>query len=138
MKRSGETIPVSGWSHRASTSNPVIVAGAQVDLRLEEGQELVMVEPEADALLDLALRDQLALHPAVEPQRARRARPLRAWSMAMSARRSRSGMLVPCGAADDKAEEGADLDMLALLLDRARSTRRSNCSASDERLLLLA
>ena len=69
---------------------PDDLAGRQVHLRLEIGQELLVIEPEADALLDLDMGDQRPLHPAVEPDRARGA-PAAAWSSAMSARRSRSG-----------------------------------------------
>ena len=119
-------IPVSGWFHRASTSNPAIVARREVDLRLEIGHELVVLEPEADALLDLALGDQLALHP-LSNHIGRAARALLAWSMAMSARRSRSGMLiVRCGLADDRPRKAPTWIYLPCSSSGV-VTRRSNC-----------
>ena len=47
------------------------LAGREVHLRLEIGNELAVLEAEADALLDLALGDQRALHAGVEPDRPR-------------------------------------------------------------------
>ena len=47
------------------------LAGGEVHLRLEIGKELAVLEAEADALLDLALGDQRALHAGVEPDRPR-------------------------------------------------------------------
>ena len=46
-------------------------AGREVDLRLEIGHELLVLEAEADALLDLAVGDQRALHAGIEPHRPR-------------------------------------------------------------------
>ncbi len=48
------------------------LAGRQVHLRLEERHELAVLEAEADALLDLTLGDQRALHAGIEPDRPRR------------------------------------------------------------------
>ena len=45
------------------------LAGGEVDLRLEIRDELAVLEPEADALLDLAMGNQRALHSRVEPDR---------------------------------------------------------------------
>jgi hypothetical protein len=42
--------------------------GLQVDLRLEIGNELLVLEPVAKPLLDLAQGDQCALHAGIEPQ----------------------------------------------------------------------
>ena len=44
------------------------LAGFQVDLRLEIGNELLVLEAVAQALLDFAERNQSALHAGVEPQ----------------------------------------------------------------------
>ena len=47
------------------------LAGFEAHLRLEIGDELTVIEAVADALLDLALGDQRALHAGVEPHRTR-------------------------------------------------------------------
>ncbi len=47
------------------------LAGREVHLRLEIGHELAVLEAEADALLDLAMGDQRALHARIEPDRPR-------------------------------------------------------------------
>ena len=60
-------MPASGWRQRASTSNPVILPVLKVDLRLEEGHELLVLQAEADALLDLAVHEQRTFHGVVEP-----------------------------------------------------------------------
>ena len=46
------------------------LAVGKIDLRLEIGNELAVIEAEANALLDLAVGDERALHPLVEPDRA--------------------------------------------------------------------
>ena len=45
------------------------LAGPKIDLGLEIGNELAVLETEADALLDLAMSDQRALHAGIEPDR---------------------------------------------------------------------
>ena len=47
------------------------LAGRKVHLRLEIGNELAVLEAVADALLDLAMGDERALHAGVEPHRPR-------------------------------------------------------------------
>ena len=49
---------------------PDDLAGREIDLRLEIGNELAVLEAEADPLLDLAIGNQRALHARVEPHRA--------------------------------------------------------------------
>ena len=106
------------------------LAGREVHLRLEEGHELVMLEAVADALLDLAVGDQRALHAARRTRPAAPTRPLLAWSSAMSARRSRSGMRTSVAGADGDAGEGADLDQRARRSRTAAVTACSIASAS--------
>ncbi len=53
------------------------LAGTKVDLRLEIGKELAVLEAEADALLDLAMGHERALHARVEPDGAGDAAVLR-------------------------------------------------------------
>ncbi len=134
MKRSGGMIPASGCRQRASTSNPVISLGTQVYLRLEEGQELLMLEAEANALLDFAMGQQSPFHRGIEPDRADGP--------------ARLGM-VECdvGAAEQvrhadlrrggggHAGESADLDHLAVDLER---TRRQSKQPLDHLFRLLA
>ena len=45
-------------------------AGTQVDLRLEERQELIMLETQADRMFQLASGDEGLLHACVEPDEA--------------------------------------------------------------------
>ena len=45
------------------------LASLELDLRLEIGDELTVIEAVADALLDLALSDERALHAGIEPDR---------------------------------------------------------------------
>ena len=47
------------------------LAIAEVNLRLEEGHELAVLESVANSLLDLSLGDESTLHPSVEPDRTR-------------------------------------------------------------------
>ena len=47
------------------------LASRQVHLRLEERHELAVLQAEADALFDLALGNQRALHTGIEPDRPR-------------------------------------------------------------------
>src|SRR5439155_3269328 len=54
------------------------LAGRKVHLRFEVRQELAMIEAVVDALLDLALGKERALHSGVEPYRARDATVSRA------------------------------------------------------------
>ncbi len=49
------------------------LARREVDLRFEIRKELVVLEAEADALLDLAVGDQCAFHSGVKPDRPRHA-----------------------------------------------------------------
>ena len=106
----GPITPDSGWFQRASTSKPTISPVARSTCGSKIGNELAVLEAEADALLDLALGDQRALHAGVEPDRPRDAAAACAWSIAMSARRRRSGMRdFACRSRGD-AGEGADLD----------------------------
>src|SRR5207302_588632 len=46
------------------------LAGAEVDLRLEIGNELAVLEPKPNALLDLAMGNERAFHAGIEPDRA--------------------------------------------------------------------
>ena len=46
-------------------------AGGQINLRLEIGDELAMLQAVANALLDLAMQDQRPFHSFVEPHRPR-------------------------------------------------------------------
>src|SRR5215210_1001965 len=48
---------------------PHDLSGAEIDLRFEVGDELTMLEPVTDPLLDLPLSNERALHPRIEPDR---------------------------------------------------------------------
>ena len=71
MKTSGPMIPDSGWIPARQHLEADDLASRKVHLRLEEGHELAVLQAEADALFDLALGDQRALHTGVEPDRPR-------------------------------------------------------------------
>ena len=86
------------------------LAGREIHLRLEIGNELPVLEAEADALLDLALGNQRALHSGVEPDGPGDA----AASRVIHARCRRGAGYPGCGRRPRRrrsdAGEGADLD----------------------------
>ena len=57
-------------SNVRSTSKPTISPVEKVDLRLEIGNELAVIEAEPDPLFDFAMGDQCSLHSRVEPYRS--------------------------------------------------------------------
>ena len=71
MKTSGPITPESAMVPTREDLEADDLAVGKIDLRLEIGNELAVIEAEADALLDLAVGDQRALHPLVEPDRPR-------------------------------------------------------------------
>ena len=109
--------------------------GRKIDLRFEIGNELVMLEAEADALLDLAVGDQFALHTSVEPHRPADAAAARMIhgdvGAAQQVGNSDSGNL-----ASGNAKEGTDLDELALFLDRARDLPQQRIAKGTDRGLV--
>ncbi len=62
MKRSGGMMPAKRVAPARQHFEADDLAGQQVHLRFEEGQELFVLQPEANALLDLAVRNQRAFH----------------------------------------------------------------------------
>ncbi len=110
------------------------LAGAQVYLRLEEGQELLVLQAEANALLDLAMGQQSPLHRGIEPDRADG--PARLGMVERdvgAAEQVRHADLRRGGGGH--AGEGADLDHLSVNLER---TRRQSKQPLDHLFRLLA
>ena len=73
MKRSGSINPAQRMVPARQHLKADDLAGSEIHLRLEIGHELAVLETVADALLDLAMDDQRALHALVEPDRPGRA-----------------------------------------------------------------
>ncbi len=96
------------------------LAGPQIHLRFEEGDELAMLKTVADALLYLAVDDERSLHPLIEPDRTRGACGLGSVECNVGpAEEVRNLALFGIGSGD--AQESADLDQPALDLERARN-----------------
>ena len=131
MKRSGAMIPVSGCSHRASTSNPMIAPVRRSTCGSKKGTNWSCSSPKRmPCSISLCAISSRSIPASNHIGRAERA--LRAWSIAMSARRSRSGMLMPCGLADDMPRKAPTWINLPCS-SSGSVTARSSRSASRER-----